>query len=116
MSCAAVALTAEAHAETVPSAVTKIKLGAFPCTRKPPVPLYTIPVGVDGAVPFADGGTVGLVALGAPLLLYTVERPVPPSVTQKGLLDEVANPQGFTMFGSAKSARPGWSATRLWTR
>jgi hypothetical protein len=59
---------------------------------------------VDGAVPFADGGTVGLVELTAPLLLYTVERPVPPSATQKGLPDEVMIPQGFTRFGSIKSA------------
>src|ERR1035441_107438 len=69
ISCAAVALTAEAQAETVPSAVTKMKLGTFPCTRKPPVPLKTIPVGVEGAAPLADGGTVGLSALGVPLLL-----------------------------------------------
>ena len=83
-----VASTAEAQAEMVPSAVTNIKLGTLPCTRKPPVELFTPPV----TTPLAElaPGTAGLVvALGAPLLVYTVDKPVPASLTQNGLAPEV---------------------------
>ena len=80
-----------------------MKLELVPFIGNDPPPT-TIPVGVPGLPPLlAAAGTAGFV----PLILkavaedvYTVESPVPVSLTQKGLVAEVTLPQGLTRFGS----------------
>src|ERR1035441_4024972 len=102
------ASAAAPHPDIVPSRVSKIKLELTPVfTGKDPLPI-TMPVGVPLAPPLLGaGGTLGLVPLilnAVAEFVYTVESPVPVSLTQKGLVAEVTLPQGFTRFGSTRSA------------
>src|SRR5678816_1282588 len=87
-----------------PSSVLKRNTALPPPTGKLAVGLKTTPVGVEcvpGGLP-AGGGMVTTSDCGWPVLpLYNVERPVPLSATQKGLIGPAARPQGFTRCGSA---------------
>src|SRR5262249_23322578 len=118
---ACVASTAAAQPEIVPPSVAKMKDAARPGagpTRNAVEPLTTIPVQTV-LPPFPDGGMIALVVLTAKvvaLAVYTVERPVPPSHTKKGLAADIAIPQTFTALGSTVSATPAVSAIRLCTK
>src|SRR6059036_3236181 len=101
-----VGLTIGFHPAMVPSSVAKRKTArSAGASVKSAVGLNTWPVGADGEVPPAAGGTVttrGLpIGKGSPAPLYTVTTPVPLSETQNGPpigLKEM--PQGFMRFGS----------------
>src|SRR4051794_37485201 len=111
----------------VPSSVTNRKtdaadVGALarvtPLTLKPPVappsPLNTVPVGVPSAPSGLPGigmlTTSGLIegaGLPEPGTLYSVDRPVPLSETQTGLVGASEMPQGLTRWMSCNWATPG---------
>src|SRR5262245_1948410 len=107
---AVVGFTIEFHPAMVPSSVAKRKTaGMAGANVKSVVGLCTWPVGADGGVPPAAGGTVTIRGLpagkGSPAPLYTVTTPVPLSEIQNGPpmgLKEM--PQGFTRFESRCSA------------
>src|SRR5205823_10635989 len=116
---AVVAFTIGFHPAMVPSSVAKRKTARMPgASVKSTVGLNTWPVGADGGIPPAAGGTVTTIGLptgkGLPAPLYTVTTPVPLSETQNGPpmgLNEI--PQGLTRFGSRWFACPTKSETRL---
>src|SRR5205809_336974 len=100
----------------VPSSVSKMNTAlpdrscAF--TTKPPLPLKTRPVGAAGPGPEGTGivttsGTID------PAPVYSVERPVPLSAIQTGLVALKSIPHAFTRRGSRVAAQPGTSETRL---
>src|SRR5262245_15650906 len=79
------------------------------------LPLKTIPVGVE-VVPAglpAGGGIFTSSPSLAPVPSYSVEKPVPLSLTHQGLVALAARPQGLTSFGSITGAETAPSETRL---
>ena len=105
------------HPEIVPSSVAKMKEALPECppwetVKSEAVELKTIPVGAAGPAAPAGGGMATTRPSFVPAPLYSVERPLPLSETQKGLVDEATIPHGFTRFRSTLAARPGMSETK----
>src|SRR5579862_6408279 len=106
------------HPETVPSWVQKRKLALVVPIRNTVVEFESWPVTGPGIVPLeAPGGIVtfkeAIEMVAVALVEYTVAKPVPLSLIQKGDVADCAIPQGFIRLGSVTSATPGVSATKL---
>src|ERR1700754_4824478 len=98
-----VGLTLGAHPEIVPRSVAKMnKLGllrAASVTTKPAA-LDTMPVGKLGGAPPGGGGTVTTSACLTPSPSYSVDRPVPLSLTHTGAFGAKTMPHPFTRSAS----------------
>src|SRR5207244_7204710 len=96
-----------------PSSLTKMNNAdaevPFLLTGKNPVSLNTVPVGLAPSVLLAEGGIATTRELAVPSWLYSVETPVPLSLTQIVPLDPAAIPHGLTRCGSVCCATPAMS-------
>jgi len=110
MSCAAVALTPRPMRRPAVRG-HEDKAGRLSLHQKAARAVVHDTGGVDGAVPFADGGTVAWSRSGAIAAVHGGEAGPAIGHPERAARRSGESP-GFTMFGSAKSARPGWSATR----
>src|SRR5580692_6822141 len=105
--------------EIVPSSVQNKKLALVVPIRNTVVVFASCPLTGPAVAPLsaAPGGiatfSVDGVIVAVALVEYTVARPVPLSLIQKGLVADSAIPQGLIKFGSVTSATPAVSATKL---
>src|SRR5262249_12482016 len=96
-----------------PSSLTKMNTAEaevpFLLTWKNPVSLNTVPVGLAPSVFCAEAGIRTTSGTAVPSWLYSVETPVPLSLTQIVPVDPAAKPQGLTRFASVCCATPAMS-------
>src|SRR5215467_12774450 len=114
------------HPNIEPSSVTNMKRAgplAPPMETTNPVPaviggpLKTTPVGSLSTITHSQARLVSATfATMGPLVLYSVDVPVPLLATQNGDVADDTSPQELTSESSCRSATPGKSETRLCCR
>src|SRR5436190_1201004 len=114
---ACVGSTVGFHPEIEPSSLTKMKMAGpetpFFLTWKDCVLLTTVPVGLAPSLFPAEVGISTTNGTAVPSWLYSVETPVPLSLTQIVPVDPTAIPQGLTRFESVCCATPWMSDWRI---